>query len=645
MRTTYPERPATIRIRRGALDFVVLFALVLLVALLAVIFGWQYWHADRIYSGVTVSNVPVGGLTRAQALERLNRTLVRQPLPPMLVTFGGRQWPIGAGQATASIDTLDAVNKAYMVGRRGDASTKLDEQISAALGAITVRPALNLDVPQLRQALSQVASEVRTPARAGVLVNDLYIEPQPGVDVDVDSTLANLVQVLQNHMDDEQVVAPLLTIALDPPPEVESPQATSEQTLASLSSAPLMLRDTRYGLEFAIDPAALEGLTFSHQPLRLDEDRLRTLVEGWAGQIDIAPVDARLRFDQAAGAPAVVQNSRVGRELDVDGTMASIRDAVSNGSMAASLIIRDRLPAVDSRYISQMGIQELVASGTTYFAGSSPARVHNIEVAAEKFEGVVIPPNGIFSFNKVVEDVTGANGFEDSLIIWGDRTAVGVGGGVCQVSTTVFRAAYAAGLPIVERYNHGYVVSWYGEPGLDATIYTPSVDFRFRNDTGSYLLLEPVVDGIGGTITFNLYGTKPDRVVTIGEPVITDIVEPEPAIYRYDETLGYGEKEQVDWEQNGMTSKVTRTILENGETRSETLTSVYQPWRAVYLYGPGVDVPATPTASPRSDATGNGEGGIALPTPTSQPNASEAESVSAEASPGDSASSESTSTP
>jgi vancomycin resistance protein YoaR len=313
--------------------------------------------------------------------------------------------------------------------------------------------------------------------------------------------------------------------------------------------------------------------------------------------------------------------------------------------MAASLIIRDRLPAVDSRYISQMGIQELVASGTTYFAGSSPARVHNIEVAAEKFEGVVIPPNGIFSFNKVVEDVTGANGFEDSLIIWGDRTAVGVGGGVCQVSTTVFRAAYAAGLPIVERYNHGYVVSWYGEPGLDATIYTPSVDFRFRNDTGSYLLLEPVVDGTGGTITFNLYGTKPDRVVTIGEPVITDIVEPEPAIYRYDETLGYGEKEQVDWEQNGMTSKVTRTILENGETRSETLTSVYQPWRAVYLYGPGVDVPATPTASPRSDATGNGEGGIALPTPTSQPNASEAESVSAEASPGDSASSESTSTP
>ncbi len=308
-------------------------------------------------------------------------------------------------------------------------------------------------------------------------------------------------------------------------------------------------------MSLAIDAASLDELVYSRQPLRLDEDKVRALLTSWATQIDIEPADARLRFDAGTGSAQVVQNSRMGRELDIEGTLASMREAVENGSMAAALVVRDLLPAVDSRNVAQMGIQELVASGTTYFAGSSPARVRNIEVAAEKFEGVVIPPNGVFSFNEMVEDVTAANGFEDSLIIWGDRTAVGVGGGVCQVSTTVFRAAYEAGLPIVERYNHGYVVSWYGEPGLDATIYTPSVDFKFRNDTGAYLLLEPVVDGAGGAITFNFYGTKPDRVVTISEPqVISDMVEPEDPIYRFDETLGYGEKEQVDWEQEGMTA-------------------------------------------------------------------------------------------
>jgi vancomycin resistance protein YoaR len=219
--------------------------------------------------------------------------------------------------------------------------------------------------------------------------------------------------------------------------------------------------------------------------------------------------------------------------------------------------------------------------------------MRNIAVAAAKFEGVVIPPDGIFSFNQYVEDVSAANGFEDSLIIWGDRTAVGIGGGVCQVSTTIFRSAYAAGLPIVERYNHGYVVSWYGDPGLDATIFTPTVDFRFRNDTGAYLLMEPVMNADAGMLTINLYGTKPNRQVIIGDPVIKDVVPPPPALYTVDESVAPGQRKQVDWEAEGMTVEVTRTLIENGETRTETLVSEYQPWRAVYLVGSEADIPAS----------------------------------------------------
>jgi vancomycin resistance protein YoaR len=244
-----------------------------------------------------------------------------------------------------------------------------------------------------------------------------------------------------------------------------------------------------------------------------------------------------------------------------------------------------------------MGIRELVVGETTYFAGSSGERMRNIAVAAAKFEGVVIPPGGIFSFNQYVEDVSAANGFEDSLIIWGDRTAVGIGGGVCQVSTSIFRSAYAAGLPIVERYNHGYVVSWYGEPGLDATIFTPTVDFRFRNDTGAYLLMEPVMNADAGTLTINLYGTKPNRQVIISEPVKKDIQPPPPALYTVDTSLAPGQIKQVDWQQQGMTVEVTRTIIENGETRSETLVSKYQPWRAVYLVGSEADIPASASSA------------------------------------------------
>ena len=190
-----------------------------------------------------------------------------------------------------------------------------------------------------------------------------------------------------------------------------------------------------------------------------------------------------------------------------------------------------------------------------------------------------------------MQDVSAANGFADSLIIWGDRTAVGVGGGVCQVSTTVFRSAFLGGFPIMERYNHGYVVSWYGEPGMDATIYTPSVDFKFRNDTSAFLLVQPVVDSVNGVISFLFYGTKPDRQVTVGQPVISDIVEAGQPVYQEDASLATGEIKQVETAKRGLTATVERTIVENGQSRTDKIVSVYQPWSAVFLVGPGTPIP------------------------------------------------------
>lgn len=239
-----------------------------------------------------------------------------------------------------------------------------------------------------------------------------------------------------------------------------------------------------------------------------------------------------------------------------------------------------------------MGIVEQVSEGTTYFAGSSRDRVHNIATAAEKFRGVVIPPGEEFSFNRYVGEITAANGFVEGLIIGAERTAVGIGGGVCQVSTTVFRAAFFGGFPITQRWAHGYVVSWYGEPGLDATIYTPDVDFRFRNDTGHYLLVKPEVDTVKGRITFHLYGTKPDRTVEMTKPVISNVRQPEKPIYQEDASLAKGVIKQVDLAKDGMDVVVKRTIrYGDGRVKEEEFVSKYQPWRAVFLYGPGTPLP------------------------------------------------------
>lgn len=587
------------RWERSPVDFAVLFFLLLLLAVAGSGIAWQFWHTNRIYGGVQVAGVSIGGLTRAAALQTLAQHLNEGSVPTVSLQYGEQQWPLSAAQLTAQTDLLGAVNQAYLVGRQGSWSHRIVAQLVALLGGANIQPTTTFNAAGLRQALTTIADQVRHPGRTARQIGDVTLPAEAGLDVDVDGTLSRLLAALEAPAASALVRTPLQVVELAPPTVLE-PNTAASAVQAALP-APLQLYNDRYGLQLALDPVVLSKVIVQRDPLQLDEAALRQQLTAWAQQLDIAPQNARLRFNPNTGGVTMMQQSQVGRQLDVEATFAAVRDALATGGTQATLVIAEALPAVDMNRIAEMGIRELVGSGTTYFKGSSAARVHNIEVAAEKFEGLVIPPGEIFSFNRGVEDVSAANGFEDSLIIWGDQTATGVGGGVCQVSTTVFRAAYNAGLAIVERYNHGYVVGWYGEPGLDATIFTPSVDFRFRNDTGAYLLIDPVVDASNGIITFNLYGTKPDRQVTISPPQQSDVKEPEPPEYRVDESLAAGQQKQVEWEQKGMTVTVMRTIVENGTTRTDTITSRYQPWRAVYLVAPGTEIPAT--ATPETTAT------------------------------------------
>jgi vancomycin resistance protein YoaR len=248
-------------------------------------------------------------------------------------------------------------------------------------------------------------------------------------------------------------------------------------------------------------------------------------------------------------------------------------------------------PAVSSADVEALGLKTLVSESTSYFKGSSEGRMNNIKQAASKFQNIVVPPDGIFSFNEHLGDVSKENGFDESLIIFGNRTTVGIGGGVCQVSTTAFRAAFYGGFEIVERWAHGYRVGWYetnSGPGLDATIYSPDVDFRFRNDTPHHILIKTETDLTAGTLTFRFYGTPTNREVVVSEPEQTNQVKPEPPVYEEDPLLPKGKVEQVDWANEGVEVTVTRTVTEDGAIiHNDTIVSRYRPWRAVYKVGTG----------------------------------------------------------
>ncbi len=594
---TTAARPAPRSLRRNALDYLALaLVLSLLVALLAIPL-YALWHTDRIFTGVSVAGVPVGGLSRTLAHARLQQEIGAYPLPPVNLIYGSERFPIDPLEVRARVDLLDAVNQAYTAGRTGKIGDRVVAQFNALLNGTRVTPRRIYSTELLEQAITAVAASVNTAGRPASQVGVIATRAVPAVTVDEAASLAALTSALDRAPAGQPLNVQLVYVETTPDPAL-SPRAKPKD--APLFSEPLILRSDVTDVELALDPAVLSSMIVAVNPVRLDDLRLREWLGQMASQVDLPARDARMRFNPATGGVTIIQESLVGRQLDVEGTVASVQQAVASGSKKAPLVMTEVVPDIDSRRVAEMGIRELVATGSTYFSGSSADRVRNIEVAAEKFEGVVIPPNGIFSFNKIVEDVSAANGFEDSLVIWGDRTAVGVGGGVCQISTTVFRTAFEGGFPIVERYNHGYVVGWYGEPGMDATIYTPSVDFKFRNDTDAYLLIEPVVDAANGVATFNFYGTRPNRQVTVSAPRISDVKPAPAALYTVDDSLPAGSKEQVDWAKEGMTVEVERTIIEDGTTRTDTLRSKYQPWQAVFLVGPGTDVPAAPVSATES---------------------------------------------
>jgi vancomycin resistance protein YoaR len=396
-----------------------------------------------------------------------------------------------------------------------------------------------------------------------------------------------------------QVVNPIVQQILPSIADVE----VARQQAENLIGRPLVFRfNAETGpTEWRLEREALVGLMdmtesvndagkteFSMTPNR---EKFLPHLEQMAAAIQREPVDARLRFDSETGKLIVLKESQDGRELDVDATIEQIMALKNRQTHLVELPVVVKPALVSSKNPESLGVKELVSEATTYFKGSSESRMRNIGVAASKFDGVIVPPDRVFSFNEHLGPVTKEAGYDESLIIQGNRTSVGLGGGVCQVSTTAFRVAFFGGYELVERWAHGYRVGWYetnSVPGLDATVYSPDVDFKFRNDTPYYVLIQTLTDSEAGTVTFQFYSTKTGREITVTKPETSNPVKHGPALYENDPTLPKGTTKQVDWAVDGLDVLVKRTVKEGDKLiHQDEIFSHYQPWKAVYKVGTG----------------------------------------------------------
>ena len=466
---------------------------------------------------------------------------------------------------------------------------------------------MNFDERRAENYLKGLADEIDRPTIEASLEidgTDVIVKPgQIGRMLDIYAVRPLLQNQVQTLMDGEIA----LVIYEDEPAILD---VTEQAELArEILSAPLVIRVPDSTEEdpgpWRFEPDELAGMLTIERvenpdgatyQVGLETVQLRSFLAGIAPDLEKVPADARFIFNEDTRELEVIQSAVIGQSLDIEATIQAINEKLIKGEHRVNLDMEYILPQItDDMKAADLGITELVHDEISYFRGSDTSRIQNIQAASSRFHGVLVAPGETFSMAEILGDISLDTGYAEAWIIYGDRTIKGVGGGVCQVSTTLFRTVFFSGFPVVERYPHAYRVYYYEQTysghdprlaGLDATVYVPLVDFKFTNDTPYWLLMETYMGN--NWLQWKFYSTSDGRSVDWDSSGLKNKQEPPTPVYQENTSLAKGEIKQVDWAVDGADVSINRYVYRDGNLYFEDAFGThYEPWRAVCEYGPG----------------------------------------------------------
>lgn len=564
--------------------------------------GTRLVYINRALPGISLNGVALSGMKQEQIIAALEPNLTYPEQGTLVLTDGQRSWMMSPIELGVLIDFDAIASQALSIGREGSIIDRFGQQLDAWYAGVELSPILQLDYVVGQYRLQQIAASIDQPTMESTLqVEGITVQSLPGQvgrTVILDATLDALQPAVTQMVD---AVVPL--VISETPPLILDASETA-QTAQLLLSAPL--RITAEGAEDLVLPpetvATLLQFDIEQSPsgaryqLALDpEDLIETLMP-LAPDLERSPENARFIFNDDTLQLDLLQSAVIGRTLDIEASIEAINSNVALGEHTISLAFQFEDPAVrDDVTAEELGISEAVSVVSTYFSGSSAERKQNIQTASSAFHGYLVPPGEVLSMSDVLGDISLDSGYAEALIIFGDRTIKGVGGGVCQVSTTLFRAVFFGGYEIVERHPHAYRVGYYEQgpgspgPGLDATVFVPLVDFKFRNDSPNWLLLETYI--YGNQLLWKFYSTSDGRSVQWSKQLSNEVEAPKP-LYKENADLDEGEIKQIDYEADGLDVVTYRTVTRGDEVLyQDTIKTHYLPWRAIYEFGPGTDLP------------------------------------------------------
>lgn len=592
---------------------------VLLILLSSGAFAYKIKYQNRIYPGVKIGSLDLGGKSIFNAEQEIKEIVAANVKNKIYFLYENKEIPISltatsseennSSKQILTYDEKKIVKNAYSMGRDGKTTGyNFFQQIKLLFHSKNIMPIYHIDEQLLLNILKDNFSELEKKAEDAKLTigNDFNIK----IEKEHYGYVFNYpegIKKLKKNLDKFNNVP--IKIALNR--TIDEPKIKMEKALPAITETEEILNFAPFKLkyqnkEWVIEKNLLKNLitladntgttTASKIPDDMNTnnkgfryiilDKAKTidyLEKTISPEIDTKPQNAK--FEIKDGKVVEFQKSTDGNQLDLKASYNHILDMIiAQKRNEVELSVKTTPSTITIDSVNEMGIKEIIGVGKSNFKGSPKNRRHNIKVGSDTLNGILIKPDEEFSLITTLGEVNGKTGYLPEMVIKGNKTLPEYGGGLCQIGTTLFRTALDTGLPITERRNHSYRVSYYEPAGTDATIYGPKPDLKFINDTHNYILIQTKIEG--DIITFEFWGTKDGRKVEKTEPKIYNIKKAGPAKIIETEDLKPGEKKCTERAHNGADAEFNyKVTYQDGEIKEKIFKSHYIVWSAVCLVG------------------------------------------------------------
>lgn len=545
-------------------------------------------YSNKIYPNIFIAGIEVGGLNKKSASEKILNKLNSDL--ELVAKYKDSEFVIEPDKYDLNYDLENSLNRALKTYKTDNYLYNLTNIAKLFRLKKEIGLDFNIDEESLtKDIVNEFERYEIEPIYPQAIIKDNQVTIQSGEigkKLDLNNTLLTITQLISTNRSASFNVR---FLDIDPRLNEKEFDDFSKRAEKYLGSGLSLY----YG-DFFVNLDDSDLLTYI-KPDEINEGEIEKLVSRISDDLNQPPKNSVFVFENGVVEEFVASEN--GIEVQTSNLKTLITQNLSkieNGdeesiNLKAVIPVTVTPPEITTDKVNSLGINELIGKGVSYFSGSIPSRIYNIGLAASKFKGSIVKPGDTFSFNKHLGDVSALTGYKQAYVIKDGQTILGDGGGVCQVSTTLFRAILDAGLPVVERRAHSYRVGYYEQgfpPGLDATVYDPSPDLKFKNDTPGHILLQTIFNEKARTLIFEIYGTNDGRIATTTKPKILSSTPPPEDLYIDDPSLPAGTIKQIDYKAWGARVTFEYSVEKDQEIIfQKTFTSNYQPWQAKFLRG------------------------------------------------------------